>query len=145
MTTHLDALFELLDDWRHLPNYQLERRVDIFFGLYLPEFLGERFELSVAGWVPKFPVKRDLIWPVHGTNRSVKVDYVAFGEGRKRCLLVELKTDAGSRLDVGSKQLVQFVESGGDLGGGPVAAMSVDEAVACRVGPAGDKFAEAGE
>lgn len=97
MTTLIEPLFELLDDWRHLPNYQLERRADIFFGLYLPEFLEDRFEVVVDGWVPEFPIKRDLIWPEVRTNQSVKVDYVAFGENRAQCLFVELKTDGGSR------------------------------------------------
>ena len=35
MTSDVNALVEHLDRWRHLPNYQLERRADIFFGLYL--------------------------------------------------------------------------------------------------------------
>ena len=34
--TELGAVLELLDRWRHLPSYQLERRADVFFALYLP-------------------------------------------------------------------------------------------------------------
>jgi hypothetical protein len=30
----LDSVFAHLDRWRHLPNYQLERRADIFFSVY---------------------------------------------------------------------------------------------------------------
>lgn len=30
-----ERLFDLLDDWRNLPSYQLERRADIFFALHL--------------------------------------------------------------------------------------------------------------
>jgi len=33
----IDTLFDRMDAWRHLPNYQLERRADIFFAMYLPE------------------------------------------------------------------------------------------------------------
>ena len=35
----IDRIFDLLDGWRHLPAYQLERRADIFFGLFLPDVL----------------------------------------------------------------------------------------------------------
>lgn len=38
----IDTLFDRMDAWRHFPNYQLERRADIFFALYLPEGLGAR-------------------------------------------------------------------------------------------------------
>jgi hypothetical protein len=32
----IETLFDRMDGWRHLPNYQLERRADLFFSLYLP-------------------------------------------------------------------------------------------------------------
>ena len=35
-TGHARAALELLDRWRHFPAYQLERRADVFFALYLP-------------------------------------------------------------------------------------------------------------
>ena len=35
----IERVFKLLDNWRHLPDYQLERRADIFFALFLPEVL----------------------------------------------------------------------------------------------------------
>ncbi len=31
----LDIIFRHLDHWRHLPSYQLERRADVFFSVYL--------------------------------------------------------------------------------------------------------------
>lgn len=112
MASDVDKLFELLDRWRHLPNYQLERRTDIFFGLYLPELLANRYEQPIAGVVPEFPVKRDLIWPSHPTNKSVKVDYVAFADDRTRCYFVELKTDVASRRDAQD----HYLERCGELG-----------------------------
>ena len=45
-----EDVFELLDDWRHLPAYQLERRADIYFAMYLPELLAERFAESLLRW-----------------------------------------------------------------------------------------------
>ena len=36
-TDRIDEVFALLDRWRHLPAYQLERRADVFFAAYLHE------------------------------------------------------------------------------------------------------------
>lgn len=91
-----------LDKWRQLPAYQLERRADIFFALYLdrilePSFQGHRFDLVI----PEFPVRLGSISatiPENG-NRSMKVDYACFDTQKKVCVLVELKTDNGSMRD----------------------------------------------
>ena len=37
----LDALFDLLDRWRHLPSYRLEPRADVVFGLFLTRALDQ--------------------------------------------------------------------------------------------------------
>ena len=37
----ITAIFDRMDSWRHLPGYQLERRADLLFSLYLPEALGK--------------------------------------------------------------------------------------------------------
>jgi len=41
MTTEtlIDELFDKLDEWRSLPAYQLERRADIFFAIYLKDII----------------------------------------------------------------------------------------------------------
>jgi hypothetical protein len=43
MSEPIQQLFENLDSWRHLPAYQLERRADVFFSVYLHPMLAERF------------------------------------------------------------------------------------------------------
>ena len=43
----INQLFNNLDTWRHLPNYQLERRADIFFSLYLAEVLQAQKDLGL--------------------------------------------------------------------------------------------------
>ncbi len=59
----------------------LERRADIFFALYLREMLEARYSVALDDeLVPESAVKRELTWPSHQTNKSVKVDYVAFAE-----------------------------------------------------------------
>ena len=113
MNRRIDDVFELLGRWRHLPSYQLERRADIFFALFLREMLAERFGVELEEeLVPEFPVKRELIWPSHETNKSVKVDYVAFAGDRSRCFFVELKTDVGSRRDAQDEYLERIEELG---------------------------------
>ena len=120
----VERAFELLDRWRHLPAYQLERRADIFFALYLPEVLGERFKTKInPRLVPEFPIRKGLL-PKYDNkdNQSVKADYLAMEDGAfpKRAFLVELKTDKASQrgdqdvnlghaVDVGLKRLVEGV------------------------------------
>lgn len=106
--------FKLLDRWRHLPAYQLERRADILFALYLPEVLGERFGRKINPLlVPEFPIRKGLL---HGNNdnQSIKADYLALEDGAfpKRAFLVELKTDSASRRDDQDADLDDAVEIG---------------------------------
>ena len=100
----LRSALNTLDDWRHLPAYQLERRVDIFFGLLLPEIIEAEFGLPREDLVviPELPLHKrslDLYENDDGTsakdNKSVKVDFAVFyrGQRKKTLLLVELKTD----------------------------------------------------
>jgi hypothetical protein len=94
----LDVLFRHLDQWRHLPAYQLERRIDIFFSVYLKGVVEERIGVPLEDdIIPELPIRRDLIWPEHATFQSVKVDYALFAKDRSRVFFVELKTDGASR------------------------------------------------
>jgi hypothetical protein len=53
----INQLFDHLDNWRHLPNYQLERRADIFFSLYLKDVLEARLGFAIRDpLIPGFPV-----------------------------------------------------------------------------------------
>jgi len=92
------SIFSNLDRWRHFPAYQLERRVDIFFSVYLKALLEEVTGVALEDdLLPELPIKRDLIWPEFAGHSSVKVDYALFAKDRSRVFFVELKTDAGSR------------------------------------------------
>ena len=87
----IEHVFDLLDRWRHLPAYQLERRADIFFALFLPEVLGRKCSVEVDNrLIPEFPIKKK------GSNQSEKADYLALSKDRKQAFLVELKTDMDS-------------------------------------------------
>ena len=91
----VERAFELLDRWRHLPAYQLERRADIFFALYLPEVLEQHSGTKINRClIPEFPIKNE------GNNRSINADYLALEEPKDgeppQAFLVELKTDMAS-------------------------------------------------
>ena len=93
-------ILDLLDQWRHLPDYQLERRADIFFATYLVDFLADRQGVEVDSLlVPEFPVHIGTIYPHIPINNSFKIDYVAFASDRSKAWFVELKTDSSSRRD----------------------------------------------
>ena len=91
-------LFDRMDRWRHLPNYQLERRADLFFSLYLPVALKAKLGIEIHPlMVPEFPVRIGTIYPNIETDKSFKIDYVCFSRNRKRVVFVELKTEGMSR------------------------------------------------
>ncbi len=87
----LSFVFDRLDQWRCLPDYQLERRADLFFSLYVPEVLAAVLKKPIRpGLVPEFPIKQEK------SNRSDKVDYLAATADGMKLALVELKTDCNS-------------------------------------------------
>ena len=94
----LTQLFDRMDEWRHLPNYQLERRADLFFSLYLPQALEAKLGFPVrADLVPEFPVRIGTIYPQVPINKSFKIDYLALSTSCDHAIFVELKTDSHSR------------------------------------------------
>lgn len=97
-TEPISQLFDRLDAWRHLPNYQLERRADIFFSLYLSEVLEKKLGFSVSHeFVAEFPVRIGTIYPHIPTDKSYKIDYLAMSTDGRWPIFVELKTEGDSR------------------------------------------------
>jgi hypothetical protein len=88
----LDTVFRHLDRWRHFPAYQLERRADIFFSVYLKEVVEDLTGVALEDEIiPELPIK-------HERNcQSDKIDYALFAKDRSQVFFVELKTDAASR------------------------------------------------
>lgn len=91
--SEIDQLFSLLDNWRLLPAYQLERRADIFFALYLEHIIGDILNLKVLKIIPEFPIHKKTLDKDH-TNQSFKMDYLVVCE--TKVLFIELKTDSSS-------------------------------------------------
>ncbi len=93
----IQKLFDCLDHWRHFPTYQLERRADIFFALYLPQVLEVVFGFHVDKILPEFPVRYGDVHPEkEDWNKSYRIDYVVVDKIQKKVLLIELKTDNNS-------------------------------------------------
>ncbi|MBP9786897.1 MAG: hypothetical protein KBC72_04860 [Acinetobacter sp.] len=95
----INQLFNNLDTWRHLPNYQLERRADIFFSLYLAEVLQAQKDLGLDGEIiiiPEFPCRKGTVDVGSESNRSFKIDYLVASQMTKKAYFVELKTDNSS-------------------------------------------------
>jgi hypothetical protein len=90
-------IFDRLDEWRRFPNYQLERRADIIFSLYLAEVLEARLGVPMRSELaPEFPVRIGTIYPHLKTNASKKIDYLALSASGAESVFVELKTDGTS-------------------------------------------------
>lgn len=103
----IERVFGLLDKWRHLPAYQLERRADVFFALFLPEVLNAHCGMETT-WtlIPEFPLKKK---ENNGSNRA---DYLALSECGEHTFLVELKTDMASRSEKQDEYLHDAVGEG---------------------------------
>lgn len=92
-SSEINQLFNLLDNWRLLPAYQLERRADIFFALYLEHIIGDLLNLKVLKIIPEFPIHKKTL-NEGDTNQSFKMDYLVVCE--TKVLFIELKTDSSS-------------------------------------------------
>ena len=115
MTTRtIETVFDTLDEWRHLPKYQLERRADIFFALFLTDVLEKhcstKFERLV---IPEFPLRHGTLETNKGRigpNQSVNVDYAAFSKDYNKVFFIELKTEMDSRTDKQDSYLKKAAE-----------------------------------
>jgi hypothetical protein len=97
MNKPIHQLFENLDSWRHLPAYQLGRRADIFFSVYLPEYLKKRYDYDVQVVIPDFPIRVGTVRPLTDNNSSYKIDYFVKVNNPSTVILVKLMTDTGSK------------------------------------------------
>lgn len=105
--TAIDRIFSLLDDWRQLPCYQLERRADIFFAPFLPDFLEHSLHIRInPTLIPEFPLRKEK------NNRSCKADYLALAADGSEAFLIELKTDNSSRREGQDEYLKDAMKTG---------------------------------
>lgn len=104
-TEALEQMLKNLDRWRHLPKYQLERRADVFFGLFVKLIMEARFGRLNEVVIPEFPYKND-------SNRktTVNFDYVLFSADLSRVFVVELKTEPDSAGEANNSYLNEVVD-----------------------------------
>lgn len=92
--------FATLRDWKHLPAYKAETRVDSIVGFALPQILSHALDFTVAVVIPELPLRIGSVQPENASakfaNKSFKVDFFVVTECGKN-LLIEFKTDSNSR------------------------------------------------
>lgn len=83
-----ESILQLLKDNKEFPNYQAERRIDIFINYFLNRLLTSFLSEETVFVCPEFPLKST------GSNRSTKLDYLC--KTLTQPVFVELKTDVHS-------------------------------------------------
>jgi hypothetical protein len=90
----LKSIIELLKRNKEFPNYQAERRIDIFVNHFLERILSKYLNKKITYRVPEFPLKKS------DNLLSTKVDYLCYSEDE--IYFIELKTDKSS---INTKQI----------------------------------------
>jgi len=92
--------FDMMVDWKKLPSYKTEPRVDSLVGYFLRPLLSEYLNENIVGIIPELPIRLGTVKPEldkkNYADRSYKVDFFAIGENGIN-YLVEFKTDTSSR------------------------------------------------
>lgn len=102
----INSLFDLLDDWRNIPGYQLERRADIFFALHLEIILEKVLGVKIDKIIPEFPLRLgELPDENPKSNLSYKIDYLAYSKEENKVYIIELKTENSSLRNAQDKYL----------------------------------------
>jgi hypothetical protein len=100
IVSSVQSYFSVLRDWKRLPAYRAEPRVDSIVGFALPEILLHNRNERVTLVIPELPLRIGSVQPQHEgksfSNKSYKVDFFVMTESGKN-YLVEFKTDSGSR------------------------------------------------
>ncbi len=87
----LKNILDRLSSNKGFPNYQAERRIDIFINHFLDRILTKYLKTKTEFVCPEFPIKKS------GNNLSTKLDYLCKTD--TEIIFVELKTDSGSYKD----------------------------------------------
>lgn len=92
--------FEMMIDWKKLPAYKAETRIDSLIGFFLKSIMSEYLKDEINGIIPEFPIRLGTVKPelenTKHSDRSYKVDFFAVGNKGVN-YLVEFKTDTKSR------------------------------------------------
>lgn len=107
--------FETMVDWKKLPAYRAEPRIDSFIGYYLPEIASDFLQEKIIGIIPELPIRLGTVRPELQNkayaDRSYKVDFYLSSESGIH-YLVEFKSDTRSRRDEQDHYLVSASQMG---------------------------------
>jgi hypothetical protein len=101
--------FESLVDWKKLPAYRLEPRIDSFVGYYLPELIFYYKRNKIIEIIPEFPIRGKTVFKTFSSEKSFRVDFLAVSNDGPN-YLVEFKTDANSRRENQDRYLLNAQE-----------------------------------
>ena len=88
--------FDLMVDWKKLPAYRFEPRIDSFIGYYLPEIISYYRKAEIIDIIPEFPIRGKTVFPDFPNEKSFRVDFLLISKENPN-FLVEVKTDSSSR------------------------------------------------
>jgi len=108
---HWNSYFEMMKDWKKLPAYRAEPRIDSLVGFYLPDFAWEYLNDKIIGIIPELPLRLATLDEKKTGDKSYKVDFYLLGESGEH-YLVEFKTDSSSRRDKQDEYLEQAKAKG---------------------------------
>jgi len=107
--------FQMMDDWKKLPAYRAEPRIDSLVGYYLLDFMTEREQNQMVGIIPELPIRQGTAFPEkeksRAANLSDKVDFYMLGENGIN-YFIEFKTDIRSRRDKQDEYLLNAKKVG---------------------------------
>ena len=75
--------FKMMIDWKKLPAYKAETRIDSLIGFYLRPIISEYLKEEIDGIIPELPIRLGTVKPelenTKYSERSYKVDFFAIG------------------------------------------------------------------
>lgn len=57
----INSYFDLLEDWKLLPAYKLETRIDSLIGFALPQILEQALGVKIGHVIPELPLRKGSI------------------------------------------------------------------------------------
>jgi hypothetical protein len=92
--------FTMISDWKKLPAYRAEPRIDSLIGYYLTDIVGDFLQKSITGIIPELPIRLGTVKQKYKetnlADRSYKVDFYLL-DSLGTNYFVEFKSDSGSR------------------------------------------------
>lgn len=92
--------FKMMIDWKKLPAYKAEPRIDSLIGFFMKHILEDFFNEHFSEIIPELPIRLGTVRPELNkkayAERSYKVDFFAIGNKGVN-YLIEFKTDTKSR------------------------------------------------